>query len=44
MLATKCDFAEISDDDICYALVCKQAMFSLDDIVSLVPPAITNLL
>ena len=23
MLATKCDFAEISDDDICYALVCK---------------------
>ena len=23
MLATKCDFTEISDDDICYALVCK---------------------
>ena len=23
MLATKCDFAEISNDDICYALVCK---------------------
>ena len=44
MLATKCDFAKISDDDICYALVCKQAMFSLDDIVSLVPPAVTNLL
>ena len=44
MLATKCDFAEISDDDICYALVCKRAMFSLDDIVSSVPPAITNLL
>ena len=44
MLATKCDFAKISDDDICYALVCKRAMFSLDDIVSSVPPAITNLL
>ena len=44
MLATKCDFAEISDDDICYALVCKRAMFSLDDIVSSVPPAVTNLL
>jgi len=44
MLATKCDFAEISVDDICYALVCKRAMFSLDDIVSSVPPAITNLL
>jgi len=25
-------------------LVCKRAMFSLDDIVSSVPPAITNLL
>ena len=44
MLATKCDFAEISDDDICYALVCKRAMFSLDDIVSLVSSAVTNLL
>ena len=44
MLATKCDFAEISDNDICYALVCKRAMFSLDDIVSSVPPAVTNLL
>ena len=44
MLATKCDFAKIYGDDICYALVCKQAMFSLDDIVSSVPPAVTNLL
>ena len=43
MLTTKCDFAEISDDDICYALVCKRAMFLLDDIVSLVPPVVTNL-
>jgi hypothetical protein len=23
MLATKCDIAEISDDDTCYALICK---------------------
>ena len=44
MLATKCDFAKISDDDICYALVCKRAMFLLDDIVSSVSSAITNLL
>ena len=44
MLATKYDFAKISDDDICYALVCKRAMFLLDDIVSSVPPAVTNLL
>ena len=44
MLATKCDFAKIYGDDICYALVCKQAMFSLDDIVSSVPLTVTNLL
>ena len=44
MFATKCDFTKISDDDICYALVCKRAMFSLDDIVSSAPPIVTNLL
>jgi hypothetical protein len=44
MLATKCDIAEIFDDDTCYALICKQALFSLDDIASSFPPAITNLL
>ena len=44
MLATKYDFAENSDDDSLNALVCKRAMFSLDDIVSSVSPAITNLL
>jgi hypothetical protein len=44
MLATKCDLAEISEDDVCYALLCKQALFSLDDIASSIPPAITNLL
>jgi hypothetical protein len=44
MLATKCNIAEISDDDICYALICKRALFSLDDIASSLPPTITNLL
>jgi hypothetical protein len=44
MLATKCDIAEISDDDTCYALICKRALFSLDDIASSLPPAVTNLL
>jgi hypothetical protein len=44
MLATKCDLAEISKDDGCYALLCKQALFSLDDIASSIPPAVTNLL
>jgi hypothetical protein len=44
MLATKSDLAEISDDDICYALICKQALFSHDDIPSLVSSVVTNLL
>jgi hypothetical protein len=44
MLATKCDLAEISDEDVCYTLICKQALFSLDDIASSLPPAITNIL
>jgi hypothetical protein len=44
MLATKCDLAEISEDDVCYALICKQALFSLDDIADSIPPAVTNLL
>ena len=44
MLATKCDLAEISDDDVCYALICKRALFSLDDIASSLPPTVTNIL
>jgi hypothetical protein len=43
MLATKCDLAEILDEDVCYALICKRAMFSLHDIASSLPPAITNI-
>ena len=44
MLATKCDLADISDDDIFYALICKRALFLLDDIASSLSPAVTNLL
>jgi len=45
LLARKCDLAEISDDDVCYKLVCKQMLFSLDDdVASSIPLAITNLL
>jgi hypothetical protein len=44
MLATKCDVSEISDEDVCYALICKRALFSLHDIASSLPPAITNIL
>jgi hypothetical protein len=44
MLATKCDLAEISDEDVCYALIFKRALFSLDDIASSLPLAVTNIL
>ena len=44
MLATKYDLAEISDDEVCYALICKRALFLLDDIASSLPPAVTNIL
>jgi hypothetical protein len=44
MLARKYDLAEISDDDVCYALVCTQILFSLDNIASSIPPIDTNLL
>jgi hypothetical protein len=44
ILATKCDLAEISDEDVCYALICKRALFSVDDIASSLPPAVINIL
>jgi hypothetical protein len=44
MIARKCDLAEISDDDVCYALVCTQTLFSLNNIASSIPPIATNLL
>jgi hypothetical protein len=42
MFATKLDLAEIND--VCYALVCKDALFLTDDIFSTLPPSVTNLL
>ena len=45
MLATKSDLAEIHDDEAyCYALVCKDALFSINDIASTFPAPVTNLL
>jgi hypothetical protein len=39
------DLAEIADvPDACYALVCKHALFSLDDVSVVLPPAVANLL
>jgi hypothetical protein len=44
-LATKMDLAEIAEvPEACYALVCKHALFSLDDASAVLPPAVANLL
>ena len=43
LLATKSDLAEI-DNVVCYALICRNALFSIDDIASTLPPTVTNLL
>jgi hypothetical protein len=44
MLATKSVLPKILDNDICYALIRKQALFSHDDIPSSVTPVVTNFL
>ncbi|WVZ53115.1 hypothetical protein U9M48_004101 [Paspalum notatum var. saurae] len=44
LLATKCDLAEINDAAACYAFICKDALFSLEDMHHTLPPAVTNLL
>jgi hypothetical protein len=45
LLASKSDIAEI-DVNItpCYALVCKEVLFSFEDIPPSLPPAVANLL
>jgi len=42
MLANKSDLAEIKD--VRYALICKDALFSMDDISSTLSSSVTNLL
>jgi hypothetical protein len=45
MLATKSDLLEThATDACCYALVCKDAFFSIDDIASTLPASVTDLL
>ena len=45
MLATKSDLLEThATYACCYALVCKDAFFSIDDIASTLPVSVTNLL
>ena len=42
MLANKSNLSEIKD--VCYALICKDALFSMDDISNTLSSSITNLL
>ena len=45
MLATKYDLAKIYANKLpCYALICKEALVSLENISSSLPPAVANLL
>jgi hypothetical protein len=45
LLATKSDLDELhASVGLCYALVCKNAFYSIDDTSIALPPAITNLL
>jgi hypothetical protein len=45
MLATKSDLAVSTNADVSFhALVCRQVLFSLEDIATILPHAITNLL
>ena len=46
LFATKSDLADIDydNDKLCYALICKEALFSLEDIPTSFPPAVTDLL
>jgi len=44
-IATKSDLDEIdASTAVCYALICKQTLFLLQEIPSSLPPAVTNLL
>lgn len=44
-LATKSNMTELdASNSVCYALVCKEALFSFEDIPFSLPPAVTNIL
>src|SRR3954466_355857 len=45
LLATKSDIDELdSSKSVCYAFVCKEVLFSFEDVPSSLPPAVTNIL
>lgn len=45
LLATKSDIDDLDfSKSVCYAFVCKEALFSFEDVPSSLPPAVTNIL
>lgn len=44
MLATKAGFHDLDASAVCYALICKYALFSIDDIATTLPLAVTDML
>ena len=45
LLATKFDIDELDfSKSVCYAFVCKEALFSFGDVRSSLPPIVTNIL
>ena len=45
LFATKSDIDELDfSKSVCYAFVCKEALFSFEDAPSSLPPAVTNIL
>ena len=45
LFATKSDIDELDfGKSVCYAFVCKEALFSFEDVPSSLPPAVTNIL
>ena len=45
LLATKSDIDYLDfSKSVCYAFVCKEALFSFEDVPSSLPPAVTNIL
>ena len=45
LLATKSDIDELDfSKSVCYVFVCKEALFSFEDVPSSLPPAVTNIL
>ena len=43
-LASKSDIAALDDESICYAIVCKEVLFSFEDMPPSLPPSVADVL